>query len=327
MILIYLFIFIILFISELLYFKIADRLNIIDRPNLRSSHTHITLRGGGIIFLLSIWIWAIYFGFQYLSFLVGLTAIAGISFFDDIKGVSNRIRLLFQFLSILLMFNDFGILNNVYWAYIICALIICVGIVNAFNFMDGINGITGGYSIAVILPLLYLNCTYHYIDNNLLIVTLLGILVFNFFNFRKTAKCFAGDVGSVTIAYIIVFAIGKLIITTGDLSYILLLSLYGVDTILTIIHRIILHENLGTAHRKHVYQLLANELRIPHVIVSIIYMIIQLCISAGLILLHNNRWIYSLCIILILCMVYVYIIKKYYKLHSEYCKSINYDNR
>ena len=113
---------------------------------------------------------------------------------------------------------------------------------------------------------MYINQKENFIDNNFLIVTTLSVLVFCFFNFRKKAKCFAGDVGAVCIAFIILFALGRLILQTNDVTYLMLLGLYGVDTVLTIIHRIMLHENLGEAHRKHAYQLMANELKIPHVI-------------------------------------------------------------
>lgn len=322
-IIVYAIILVLLLGVELFYFKIADKCNIIDKPNLRSSHTSITLRGGGIIFLVSVWIWAAFFGLTYPWFLIGLTAIAGISFVDDVHCVPNRIRLVVQFIAMLLMFQDFGILNPESWWMIVIALILCVGIINAYNFMDGINGITGGYSLVVLLPLIYLNSKLCFVENSLLIVVLMGVLIFNFFNFRKKAKCFAGDVGSVGIAFIILFALGKLILLTGDFTYILLLAVYGVDSVLTIIHRILLHENIGEAHRKHAYQLMANELKMPHVAVSIIYMGIQLVVSFGLILLPVNRWIYFVVVLPMLCVVYTLFKKKYYHLHEEYLKSIH----
>ena len=155
----------------------------------------------------------------------------------------------------------------------------------------------------------------------MLIVTILALLVFNFFNFRKKAKCFAGDVGSLSMAFIVVFALGKLIFHTGDVTYIMFLALYGVDAVLTIFHRIMLHENLGQAHRKHIYQLMANELKIPHLAVSSLYAILQLIISFGLILLPINHWLYSMVILLLFSFLYIVFKKKYYHLHVEYLKS------
>lgn len=312
-----------LVVLELLYFQIANHFNIIDKPNLRSSHTHITLRGGGIIFLLGAWLFSIFYGFQYPWFLAGLTAIAGISFVDDVRSVPNRVRLLIHFVAMLLLFQELGILNLGSWWMILLGLILCVGIINAYNFMDGINGITGGYSLAVLLPLYYLNRSLEFVDPNFLLVALCSVLVFNFYNFRTRARCFAGDVGSVGIAFIVLFALGRLILQTGDFSYLLFLMVYGVDSVLTIVHRILLHENIGKAHRKHVYQLMANELKIPHVVVSSVYMGTQLLLSFGLILLPFNHWAYFVIILVILTVIYVWFKKKYYHLHEEYLMRLN----
>ena len=261
-------IFILLILFELAYFRIADRFNIIDKPNLRSSHSSIVLRGGGIIFLFGAWLFWAFFGLQYSWFILGLSLVGLISFVDDIHSLPDGVRLVVQFVAMGLMFYQFGILNLNDWWIIIVALIVSVGIINAYNFMDGINGITGGYSIAVLLPLIYLNSCDSFIDMQYFYVTGLSLLVFCFFNFRKKAKCFAGDVGSISMAFILLFALGLLILKTRDFSYIAFLAVYGADAILTICHRIRLHENLGEAHRKHAYQLMANELHIPHVAVS-----------------------------------------------------------
>ena len=317
----YLLIAILLIALELIYFKVADKFNIIDKPNQRSSHTSITLRGGGIVFLLGMWVYVAFYGFQYPWFMVGLTAIAGISFCDDIRPVPNKIRLVVQFAAMLLLFYQFGILNFQSWWLIIIVLIFSVGIINAYNFMDGINGITGSYSLAVLLPLFFLNMSVQFIDANLLIIAIVSLLVFNFFNFRKRAKCFAGDVGAVGVAFIIIFALGSLILKTQDVSYILFLGIYGVDTVLTIIHRVMLKENLGEAHRKHAYQLMANELKMPHVFVSSIYMLLQLLISFGLIFLPINHYLYAIFVLVLFCIVYVLFMKRNYHLHEAYLKS------
>ncbi len=310
-----------LILLELAYFRVADRFNIIDKPNMRSSHTSITLRGGGIVFLFGAWIYAAFFGLDYGWFLLGLTLIGLVSFIDDIHSLPDSARLVVQFAAMFLMFYQFGILNWHDWWIVLIALVVCVGITNAYNFMDGINGITGGYSLAVLAPLIYLNKQLCFIDMPMLYVTGLSLLVFCFFNFRKRAKCFAGDVGSITIAFILLFALGKLILQTGDFSYIIFLAVYGADSVLTICHRIQLHENLGEAHRKHAYQLMANELKIPHVQVSLLYMIIQLSISFGMIFCPINHYVYLGISIIVLMITYLLFMKKNYHLHEEYLKS------
>lgn len=324
--LIYLIITFLLVASELLYFRIADRCNIIDKPNERSSHKAIVLRGGGVIFLFGAILFACFFGFQYLWFLLGLLLISIVSFWDDVHSLPDSVRLIVQFASMFLMFYQLGILQWNLWWVVIIAWIVCVGIINAYNFMDGINGITGGYSLAVLLPLIYINTKTGFISMSLLICIVLADLVFCFFNFRKRAKCFAGDVGSISMAFMVVFAIGMLMVATKDYSWIMLIAVYGVDTVLTIIHRILLHEHLGEAHRKHLYQLMANELHMPHLVVSSIYMVLQLVISAGLILIPMNHYLYSVIVLVILCIAYILFMKKYYHLHEEYLASLHHES-
>lgn len=313
-----------LLVLELVYFRIADRFNIVDRPNERSSHNSIVIRGGGIIFLLAAWIWSAFFGFNYPWFLAGLTIVCGISLWDDIHSLPDSVRLIAQFTAMFMMFADLGMINLENWWMIAPALIVCVGIINAYNFMDGINGITSGYSLTVLLPLIILNHSIHFIEMSYLIVAAIACVVFSYFNFRPKgkAKCFAGDVGSIGIAFIVLLPLGKLILQTGDLTYILLLVVYGVDTILTICHRIMLHENLGQAHRKHAFQIMANELKIPHEVVSLGYMILQLIISLGLIYLSRMHWLYFLVAVIILCIAYLLFMKRYYHLHAQYLQSI-----
>lgn len=313
-----------LFALELVYFRIADRFNIVDRPNERSSHNSVVIRGGGIIFLLAAWIWSAFFGFSYPWFLAGLTIVCGISLWDDIHSLPDSVRLIAQFTAMFMMFADFGIIRLETWWMIILALIICVGIINAYNFMDGINGITGGYSLTVLLPLIILNHSIPFIEMSYLIVAAIACVVFSYFNFRPKgkARCFAGDVGSIGIAFMVLFPIGKLILQTGDFTYLLLLVVYGVDTILTICHRIMLHENLGQAHRKHAFQILANELKVPHEVVSMAYMCIQLIVSLGLIYISKMHWVYFFISIILLCIAYLLFMKKYYHLHAEYLASI-----
>ena len=327
-----------LLIAELVYFRIADKCNIIDKPNERSSHSTIVLRGGGIIFMLSIWIWSAFNGFAYPWFLFAVTLAAGVSFIDDIHSLPDSVRLVAQFMGMgMLIWQLFAASNgslineSALWMkvlFVIAALIVCVGATNIYNFMDGINGITPGYSFAVLIPLFVLNREMCFVNESLIIVVVLANLVFSYFNFRPKgrAKCFAGDVGSVGIAFILLFMIGMLIMRTGDVTWLILLVVYGVDGCCTIIHRIMLHENLGEAHRKHVFQLMANELGIGHMKVTFFYMILQLVISLVFVLVIPNtamaHWIYLGAVLVVLALGYILFMKKYYHLHAEYLESL-----
>lgn len=318
---IYLIVFFVLLFIELAYFKIADYFNIIDKPNERSSHTRITLRGGGIIFYFGALVYFILSGWHDPWFFLGLTLISIISFVDDVRSVSQGIRLVFHFAAMLMLFAQWGLYTEFPWWYLFVALIVCTGIINAYNFMDGVNGITGGYSLVVLGALSYINQrVIAFMDQELLSMVILAVFVFCLFNFRKKAKCFAGDVGSVSIAFVVLFALGKLILTTGNVGYIVLLAVYGVDSVLTIIHRIMLHESIGLPHRKHLYQIMANELRIPHVVVSLVYMIVQAFVAVGAVVCETWLYGYLLLVILVLSVIYVLFMKKYFHLHLEHTK-------
>ena len=279
-----------LVIAELVYFRIADKCNIIDKPNERSSHKTIVLRGGGIIFTIGLWIWSIMFGFHYPWLLAGVTLAAGISFVDDIHSLPDSLRLVVQFTAMFL--------------------------------------VTAGYSLAMLIPITLANRNMAFVEESYLIVAIIGVLVFSLFNFRPRgkAKCFAGDVGSIGMALILVFCVGRLMLFTGDITWIVLFLVYGVDGVLTICHRIMLHENLGQAHRKHAYQLMANELKMSHVTVSLIYMGLQLVVSLGFIYLIPNtivaHWIYLVTAGLVLAVAYMLFKMKYYHLHEEYLASL-----
>lgn len=323
----YVIIFAILVVAELLYFKIADKYNIIDKPNLRSSHTQITLLGGGIIFIFAAILYAAFHQFQHPWFLIGLLMIGGISFLDDVKTVRPRYRLLVHFTAMMLLFLQWGYLDIRFWWFIVAGIIFCTGVINVYNFMDGINGITGGYTLSVLVPLIVMNQQLisngheQFIDMDLLIVLTISVVIFCFFNFRKKAKCFAGDVGAVSIAFALIFLIGTYVMRTGNFWAVFLLVVYGVDGCLTICHRLMLHEDISMPHRKHAYQLMANELKLPHVVVSTIYMVLQLGISLGGILLPVDPYIYFTIATAVLCVAYVLFKKKYYHLHVEYLKS------
>ena len=312
----YIIVLVLLFLTELFYFKLANKFNIIDKPNERSSHRKVTLCGGGIIFYFGALVYFLANHWEYPWFIVALTLITFISFVDDIRSTSQSLRLVFHFAAMVLMFYQWDLFSLSWW-WIIVALIICTGIINAYNFMDGINGITGGYSLVILVTLAYINAKIVPFTEPALINTVLcSVLVFCFFNFRKKAKCFAGDVGSVSIAFILLFLIGRLIIKTEDFSWIILLSVYGVDTVLTIIHRLILHENIGLPHRKHMYQLMANELKMSHVMVSFIYMVVQTVVIVGYIMCLNYGYWYLFGTVLLLSLLYICFINKYFELHQ-----------
>jgi len=303
---------ILLMILMLLYFKVADRFNIIDKPNLRSSHTEVTLRGGGIIF----WFSALLYFAQHIQnnylFFTGITLVSLVSFWDDIQSLSNKIRISIHFLAISLIFFDLGLFDLVPIWGVLIAYVLAIGLINAYNFMDGINGITGLYTLAVMGSLLYVN-TYlqWFTDESFVKYAMIASIVFLFFNYRKRAKCFAGDVGSIAIAFWIIYLVLKLVLVTNSLIWLLFLAIYGVDAICTIVHRLYLRQNIFEAHRLHLYQILSNEYKIQHRVVSLYYAVVQIAISIVVIVLYQKVNDLVLFAIVVIPLLFVYSIKFY----------------
>lgn len=282
----YLIIILLLFALELLYFKIADRYNIIDKPNHRSSHTSITLRGGGVIFPLAMLI-ACIAGDASIAFTVGVVLVGLISFVDDIKPLHQLPRVASHLIAVSLVLYDLELFQAGIWFWVPLLIVLAIGWINAFNFMDGINGITVLYALVAISSFSFL----YQEDSsfNMLIVMGLACLVFGFFNVRKKAKTFAGDVGSVSMALFLAYFMIKIIFDTGQIGYILFFSVYGIDAVITILYRIKNKENIFQPHRSHLYQYLANEIKWPHVSVSVLYALIQLVVNSLVIWLVCNK--------------------------------------
>lgn len=263
----------------LIYFKIAERLLIIDKPNQRSSHTIPTIRGGGVVFVLALLMWFVFSGFRSPYFAAGAFLIAIISFADDMAERPAAIRFSVQSLAFLLMMFQVGVLNQP-WLIVSIVVIVGIGTINAFNFMDGINGITGIYALVNFSTFLYLTTTNVIADQKILIlIILLAVVVFLYFNFRRKARCFAGDVGSVMLAFVQLFLLLQLVFETHDYSWILMFLVFGVDSVVTIIYRLKRKENIFKPHRTHLYQYFSNELGKSHLVVSLIYGLVQAVIN------------------------------------------------
>ncbi len=270
-------------ISLALYYRIALRFDIIDQPNERSSHDYITVRGAGIIFLITGLFWALFYTGQHLYIFIGLSSIGLISLLDDIITLPNKLRFVVQIFAVLLVFLEIGLFSSNI-IIILSVLILYLGWINAFNFMDGINGITSFYTLSILLPL-FIAFRYFSLSESPLILFLgISVLVFMTLNVRSRALAFCGDVGAIVLAYLVGYLVITLIISTGKIEYILLGCVYGIDAIFTIFRRLLKGENIFQAHRSHLYQLLSNELNWHFLTVSLVYSFLQLIISMILIL-------------------------------------------
>jgi UDP-GlcNAc:undecaprenyl-phosphate GlcNAc-1-phosphate transferase len=300
------------------WFRIADHYQIIDKPNERSSHSIITIRGGGIIVPIAITLWFGFLEFPYPWFTGGVLLIAIISLIDDINPLPSWLRFSVHVLAVAALFWGLG-LFNIPWYWVLLALVLVIGTINAFNFMDGINGITAFYALACLMGFHVINSFQPFTDANLIKVTGLALVLFSFYNARRKARTFAGDVGSVSIAFILCFLMLQLILQTHNPAYILLFAVYGVDAVLTIIHRLLKGEYIFQAHRSHLYQYLANEQGIPHVMVSVIYAGLQLGVNALVIYAIHHQLIAPWILIggILLTLGILYILTKAHILYKQ----------
>jgi UDP-GlcNAc:undecaprenyl-phosphate GlcNAc-1-phosphate transferase len=267
-------------VIEWAYFGVARRFGIVDRPNDRSLHAQPTIRGGGVIFFVAICLYCFFSKELNLMFLLTLTLVSVVGFLDDALNMNSSVRLAVQTVSFMLLFYNLGI--QTMYGLPVMAVFIFLGVaaLNAYNFMDGVNGMTGGYTLVVLGSLFYVNGFQPFIGADLFLIVLFSLLVFLFCNFRNRALCFAGDVGSTSIAFILIYMISMAIIVTGNFIFILFLSVYGVDAALTIAHRILRKENIFKAHRLHLYQVIVHHYKIPHLVISGMYMVLQLIVNA-----------------------------------------------
>jgi UDP-GlcNAc:undecaprenyl-phosphate GlcNAc-1-phosphate transferase len=266
------------------YLKIAPQYNIIDKPNQRSSHTNPTIRGAGIVFPMLFVFFVLMFGHPggLVDLIMGITLLGVVSFYDDVKDVPFGLRLFAQLIAAGLLFNELFVWLWPIWAIVIAGILV-IATINAFNFMDGINGISGIYGLVTAISL------YTVKQDIALLGLIAALMAFLFFNLRKKAKCFSGDVGAVSLAFIFAYYVLNYSIEAKNPVWVLLLSVYGIDAAITIVFRLIRKENILRGHRSHFYQFLANEKQIPHVWVAIFYGLTQALFNIIFFYFYNNQ--------------------------------------
>ena len=317
-------IFIILLAFEAVYIHVAERFGVSDCPNRRSSHNQTTVRGGGLVFVAGAIAFSVWSGWLYPLFLVGLVVIAAVSFADDLRGAPIWLRLAGQFAGMALVMAqaDSFALPAAVW---LAVLVVGVAFLNAYNFMDGINGSAGLYTLVALGSLGVLNHDDGFIDWRFLCEGLLAAVVFCIFNVRTRARCFAGDVGSLAMGATVLFPLLLLIEASGCWAWIVLVSVYGTDAALTILRRIAMRKNIFEAHRMHAYQLLCNELGHSHLAVAAAYAAIQLAINAGAIFLPVDRYVYLIAVVSGLSAGYIGVIK--YSRHQLPVRDVRQDRK
>jgi UDP-N-acetylmuramyl pentapeptide phosphotransferase/UDP-N-acetylglucosamine-1-phosphate transferase len=298
--------FVTLFTGMLVYFRIAEHYKIIDKPSPRSSHQTPTIRGGGIVFLLALLCWFALYRLSFPWLVIGATIIAAVSFADDIKSQPPLLRIGAQIVAFSMIMWHTGMYSHPTWLVIVM-FVVGVGALNSFNFMDGINGMTGVLALVNLVAFYYINNEIiHFSYTSLIVCMIVAVVVFLYFNFRDHARCFAGDVGSMTIGFVQTFLLLQLIGYTDTFKWVLFFLVNGVEVVVSILYRLWNKRSIFTPHRDYFYQILVNEMRMSHLAVSLIYGSVQFIVNALVIAFFwKAAWWVSVVAILVAGFAYV----------------------
>ncbi len=266
----------------------GNRIGLSDKPTERSSHKTVTPKGGGVGILAAFVLSAILFE---LSFWIWMPAIiiAVISLIGDSLHLPQILRLFIHFTCALIVvislssnFRNIVPFSFVGIALIFAAAIFITGTANFYNFMDGINGIAGLTGIAafgllaVFQVLIKQNSDVSTQLSMIMILSLLGFLPFNY----PRAKVFMGDVGSILLGFL--YAVWVIRLSETWIEFVVLCSFlfpFYVDELCSMIVRLKQGDSLLQPHRRHIYQIMANQLNIEHWKVSLGYFLIQILIG------------------------------------------------
>ncbi len=273
--------------------RLADRYGFHAHPNGRSSHGKPTVTGMGIIILLAFTIYLFWQPTLPPLFALGFLVISVVSFLDDIFFLKHSFRLMVQFICLALMVSELPFQSSGIEAIAlaIAAIIFGIGVINAYNFMDGLNGMLVLHCVLVLGSMLYINATYTdaagapkpFVDSNFILSIMIPMVVFAFFNIRRTALAFIGDVGAIGISFIILFLMYRLLLTTGNYTYLLLFSVFGADAGLTVCYKLILRENIFVPHRDFIFKRLVHVAKLSHLRTSFYFFIAQAVINVFII--------------------------------------------
>lgn len=277
-----------------LYFPFAEKRGMLAGVNHRSSHTKPVITGAGFIFYISYIFYVISFIFSTWdvpwALFIGISMLAVVSFIDDLKDLWFFIRLVVQILAVCLMLYQIYIefsmeplaMNaSILIILAIVGMIFSVGFVNLYNFMDGLNGMMAGITISALSIFALIDFfIVDFVDDALLIYTAIPTLVFAFFNARRQAICFAGDVGAIVLGFVMVYMLLSLLMQTGNIVYIFIFASVYLEAAMTVIQRLLAGQNIFKPHRIHLFQLLCNEHKHHHVKISGFYALNQLVFGA-----------------------------------------------
>jgi Fuc2NAc and GlcNAc transferase len=279
------------FLGAVVVSRHAEKLCLMDVPCDRSSHSRPTPKGGGAGILVAFVLFAFVGGLSVVA-MAAAVALALVSFRGDSQELTPKFRLLIQFSCAALALWGVGLGSELGWGWLVVlvpgVLVFVVGTANFYNFMDGINGIAGITGLVGFAGLAWWAFGVGRGDIGTASLALAGgcagFLPLN----MPRAKVFMGDIGSVLLGFCFgLFAVG---LAGNFLDFMLLCSLlftFYADELCTMLQRLRQGDSFFQAHRKHLYQVLVNELDIAHWKVSLGYGLVQIGVFGLVLWLHH----------------------------------------
>lgn len=306
-------------VGTLIFIKFAKRVGLMDIPNERSVHTKPIPRGAGIAFVLAVFIGLFLFDFEYFKtyyyiyLAIAIVFVAGT--WDDMKGISPKIKFIFMFFSMLLLYiNDVAIYSlGIYFGYEILLPVWLVfpftffaiaGFTNALNLIDGLDGEAASISIVIFVTFLLIGIEH---SDELLIslssVFIVTLLVFLLFNWNP-AKMFMGDSGSLSLGMVIAILAIQSVQYIAPASILFIVALPLLDTFIVLTRRIQRHQSPFKADKNHMHHLLFSvKGDIPYTVEILIMMQIVFSIIGYQVSQANNL----LSLILFILLFYLYL--------------------
>ncbi|MDA0686792.1 MAG: hypothetical protein O3C22_08190 [Bacteroidetes bacterium] len=274
-------------LATALYPRLAAVLNMVDVPNSRSSHRRATPTGFGLVLVVGVLLNLAHVPYaDAWEFYTGFLLIAMTSFLDDYKPIAPGLRFLAQVAAVGLILYALPISKTNLDSPIVLlfALIFGVGMLNAYNFMDGINGMLLLHVLVVLGTLMSINMGWlgverhhvHFIDNDILGIAFFVALLLAIVNARNQALGFIGDVGALGFAFIILYALYQLFAQTQNYMYFIFIGIFGIDTGCTIAVKLWRNESVTLPHRDFLFKRFVHVFKQSHLSISAPYALVQL---------------------------------------------------
>ena len=309
------------------FYRISHKINLVDKPNYRKMHNGNIPLIGGIIIYLNTFIFFFYYDSSYYFSIIFYTSVILLILgtLDDAIELGVTFRLISQLISCLIIIGsglmivnigDYMLLPNIKIGILsITFTVFCViGLTNAFNFIDGADGLCGGLFLISLISLLiftYFSNTYYLIyDIKIIFILIISVILFLIFNLSKQYKIFLGDSGSMILGFIISWFLilyTQVYETIHPVLALWCVTIPTFDIISVIIRRILRGKNPFRPDRRHIHHILLNLGFRAKIVTFIILSSAFLINMVGIIMLNNYGPFPSLIAFLFFFILYLFL--------------------